>query len=81
MEERFCLQRLLFGTYRFNWRKKKDSWVLRFSGVFGDGLKNSGVSTMTFSADGNTISLHDTDLVYGPNELDDREAEFRRVNE
>ncbi len=69
----------LGGNYHFAWTKKGGDWVLRYRGVFGDGLKDSGTSTMTFSTDGNTITLHDTDVVYGDNKIPDRTVDARRV--
>ena len=69
----------LGGSYRFSWSKEGKDWVLRYRGVFGDGQKNSGRSKMTFSADGQTIDCHDTELVYGDKQLPERKAAFHRV--
>ena len=66
----------LGGSYRFSWSKEGQDWVLRYQGVFGDGQKNSGRSKMTFSADGQTIDCHDTDLVFGDMQLSEPEVGF-----
>jgi hypothetical protein len=71
----------LGSSSQFSYSPDGVKWVLRYQGVFGNGLKNSGTSTMTFSEDGDTIAFHDTDVVYGDQQLPDRSGAFRRVKE
>ena len=69
----------LGSSSRFSYRPDGAKWVLRYEGIFGNGLKNSGTSTMTFAEDGDTIAFHDTSIVFGDQQLPDQRGTFHRV--